>query len=145
MARAEQRGMTFLPCVFWKLRGSCFAFQWAFSYTGFPVEPDTLYFIGAHNIPTANMDGDSPSMSVNFTSPGNKLPSSAAILCPAGCLPWGASSGAEELGYPGHGILVLSPIAGPVVTSPHPEGPRARSHQMWGEAHCCGSGPVLSA
>ncbi|XP_036875193.2 interleukin-17 receptor B isoform X3 [Manis javanica] len=44
--------------------------KWAFSYTGFPVEPDTLYFIGAHNIPTANMDGDSPSMSVNFTSPG---------------------------------------------------------------------------
>ncbi|XP_036733850.2 interleukin-17 receptor B isoform X2 [Manis pentadactyla] len=36
----------------------------------FPVEPDTLYFIGAHNIPTAGMDGDSPSMSVNFTSPG---------------------------------------------------------------------------
>ncbi|XP_036875191.2 interleukin-17 receptor B isoform X2 [Manis javanica] len=39
-------------------------------WQSFPVEPDTLYFIGAHNIPTANMDGDSPSMSVNFTSPG---------------------------------------------------------------------------
>ncbi|KAG8523901.1 LOW QUALITY PROTEIN: Interleukin-17 receptor B, partial [Galemys pyrenaicus] len=48
----------------------CFAFQWTFSYTGFPVELNTLYFIGAHNIPTANMNEDTPSMSVNFTSPG---------------------------------------------------------------------------
>nr|KAF6420447.1 interleukin 17 receptor B [Molossus molossus] len=44
--------------------------KWAFSYTGFPVELNTLYFIGAHNIPNANMNEDSPSMSVNFTSPG---------------------------------------------------------------------------
>ncbi|KAK2502002.1 hypothetical protein MC885_000628 [Smutsia gigantea] len=45
--------------------------KWAFSYTGFPVELNTLYFIGAHNIPNANMNDDSPSMSVNFTSPGS--------------------------------------------------------------------------
>ncbi|XP_027980317.1 interleukin-17 receptor B isoform X1 [Eumetopias jubatus] len=44
--------------------------RWTFSYTGFPVEPNTLYFIGAHNIPNANMNEDPPSMSVNFTSPG---------------------------------------------------------------------------
>lgn len=37
------------------------------------MEPSTLYFIGAHNIPNANMNEDSPSLSVNFTSPG-KLP-----------------------------------------------------------------------
>ncbi|XP_032724224.1 interleukin-17 receptor B isoform X1 [Lontra canadensis] len=44
--------------------------RWTFSYTGFPVEPNTVYFIGAHNIPNANMNEDPPSMSVNFTSPG---------------------------------------------------------------------------
>ncbi|XP_040603726.1 interleukin-17 receptor B [Mesocricetus auratus] len=44
--------------------------KWAFSYAGFPVELSTLYFIGAHNIPNANMNEDSPSLSVNFTSPG---------------------------------------------------------------------------
>ncbi|CAH7240631.1 Il17rb [Phodopus roborovskii] len=44
--------------------------KWTFSYVGFPVEPSTLYFIGAHNIPNANMNEDSPSLSVNFTSPG---------------------------------------------------------------------------
>ncbi|XP_054451495.1 interleukin-17 receptor B isoform X2 [Pteronotus mesoamericanus] len=44
--------------------------KWKFSYTGFPVELNTLYFIGAHNIPNANMNEDSPSLSVNFTSPG---------------------------------------------------------------------------
>ncbi|XP_005600603.4 interleukin-17 receptor B isoform X1 [Equus caballus] len=44
--------------------------KWTFSYIGFPVELDTLYFIGAHNIPNANMNGDGPSLSVNFTSPG---------------------------------------------------------------------------
>ncbi|KAM5231136.1 interleukin-17 receptor B isoform 3-T3 [Hipposideros larvatus] len=44
--------------------------KWTFSYIGFPVELNTLYFIGAHNIPNANMNEDSPSMSVNFTSPG---------------------------------------------------------------------------
>ncbi|XP_045663322.1 interleukin-17 receptor B isoform X4 [Ursus americanus] len=47
-----------------------FGGRWTFSYTGFPVEPNTLYFIGAHNIPNANMNEDPPSMSVNFTSPG---------------------------------------------------------------------------
>ncbi|XP_075404043.1 interleukin-17 receptor B [Tenrec ecaudatus] len=44
--------------------------KWAFSYTGFPLELNTVYFIGAHNIPPANMDEDGPSLSVNFTSPG---------------------------------------------------------------------------
>ncbi|XP_036054895.1 interleukin-17 receptor B isoform X2 [Onychomys torridus] len=44
--------------------------KWTFSYAGFPVEPSTLYFIGAHNIPNANMNEDSPSLSTNFTSPG---------------------------------------------------------------------------
>ncbi|XP_066102097.1 interleukin-17 receptor B isoform X1 [Saccopteryx bilineata] len=44
--------------------------KWTYSYIGFPVELNTLYFIGAHNIPNANMNEDSPSMSVNFTSPG---------------------------------------------------------------------------
>ncbi|EAW65299.1 interleukin 17 receptor B [Homo sapiens] len=44
--------------------------KWTFSYIGFPVELNTVYFIGAHNIPNANMNEDGPSMSVNFTSPG---------------------------------------------------------------------------
>ncbi|XP_062969559.1 interleukin-17 receptor B [Cynocephalus volans] len=44
--------------------------KWTFSYVGFPVELNTLYFIGAHNIPNANMNEDGPSLSVNFTSPG---------------------------------------------------------------------------
>ncbi|XP_050014137.1 interleukin-17 receptor B isoform X1 [Alexandromys fortis] len=44
--------------------------RWTFSYVGFPVELSTVYFIGAHNIPNANMNEDSPSLSVNFTSPG---------------------------------------------------------------------------
>ncbi|XP_032314150.1 interleukin-17 receptor B [Camelus ferus] len=44
--------------------------KWTFSYIGFPVELNTLYFIGAHNIPNANMNEDGPSMAVNFTSPG---------------------------------------------------------------------------
>ncbi|MBZ3889999.1 Interleukin-17 receptor B [Sciurus carolinensis] len=45
--------------------------KWTFSYVGFPVELSTLYLIGAHNIPNANMNEDSPSLSVNFTSPGS--------------------------------------------------------------------------
>ncbi|XP_012920904.1 interleukin-17 receptor B isoform X2 [Heterocephalus glaber] len=45
--------------------------KWTFSYVGFPVALSTLYFIGAHNIPNANMNEDSPSLSVNFTSPGS--------------------------------------------------------------------------
>uniref|UniRef100_A0A8C3X8Y0 Interleukin-17 receptor B n=1 Tax=Catagonus wagneri TaxID=51154 RepID=A0A8C3X8Y0_9CETA len=44
--------------------------KWMFSYIGFPVELNTLYFIGAHNIPNANMNEDGPSLAVNFTSPG---------------------------------------------------------------------------
>ncbi|XP_031217393.1 interleukin-17 receptor B isoform X1 [Mastomys coucha] len=44
--------------------------KWTFSYVGFPVELSTLYLISAHNIPNANMNEDSPSLSVNFTSPG---------------------------------------------------------------------------
>ncbi|XP_052045942.1 interleukin-17 receptor B [Apodemus sylvaticus] len=44
--------------------------KWTFSYVGFPVELSTVYFIGAHNIPNANMNEDSPSLSVTFTSPG---------------------------------------------------------------------------
>ncbi|XP_042536138.1 interleukin-17 receptor B isoform X1 [Dipodomys spectabilis] len=44
--------------------------KWTFSYIGFPVELSTLYLIGAHNIPNANMNEDGPSLSVNFTSPG---------------------------------------------------------------------------
>ncbi|XP_036286744.1 interleukin-17 receptor B isoform X2 [Pipistrellus kuhlii] len=44
--------------------------KWTFSYIGFSVELNTQYFIGAHNIPNANMNDDSPSLSVDFTSPG---------------------------------------------------------------------------
>eukprot|EP00070_Physeter_catodon_P028395 XP_028335289.1 interleukin-17 receptor B [Physeter catodon] len=44
--------------------------KWTFSYIGFPVELNTVYFIGAHNIPNANMNEDGPSLAVNFTSPG---------------------------------------------------------------------------
>ncbi|KAM4881768.1 interleukin-17 receptor B [Thomomys bottae] len=44
--------------------------KWTFSYIGFPVELSTLYLIGAHNIPNANMNEDGPSLSINFTSPG---------------------------------------------------------------------------
>lgn len=73
----------FCIAVFWELRVPCFAFQWTFSYIGFPVELNTVYFIGAHNIPNANMNEDGPSMSVNFTSPG-KLLHSFIILCLAG-------------------------------------------------------------
>lgn len=57
----------------WSVLGAhvpLFAFQWMFSYVGFPVALSTRYFIGAHNIPNANMNEDSPSLSVNFTSPG---------------------------------------------------------------------------
>ncbi|XP_006862179.1 PREDICTED: interleukin-17 receptor B [Chrysochloris asiatica] len=52
----------------WQTRPS--GAKWTFSYIGFPVELNTVYFIGAHNIPTANMNEDGPSLSVNFTSPG---------------------------------------------------------------------------
>uniref|UniRef100_A0A4X1VGR4 Interleukin 17 receptor B n=1 Tax=Sus scrofa TaxID=9823 RepID=A0A4X1VGR4_PIG len=45
--------------------------KWMFSYVGFPVELNTRYFIGAHNIPNANMNEDGPSLAVNFTSPGS--------------------------------------------------------------------------
>ncbi|XP_023571444.1 interleukin-17 receptor B isoform X2 [Octodon degus] len=48
--------------------------KWTFSYVGFPVAPSTLYFIGAHNIPNANMNEDTPSLSVNLTSPGCQDP-----------------------------------------------------------------------
>ncbi|XP_007935436.1 interleukin-17 receptor B [Orycteropus afer afer] len=44
--------------------------RWKFFYIGFPVELSTVYFIGAYNIPTANMNEDGPSLSANFTSPG---------------------------------------------------------------------------
>ncbi|KAB1263928.1 Interleukin-17 receptor B [Camelus dromedarius] len=43
--------------------------SWILRADGFPVELNTLYFIGAHNIPNANMNEDGPSMAVNFTSP----------------------------------------------------------------------------
>lgn len=87
MGNRRRNYVSALPCS----RNSgvpCFAFQWTFSYIGFPVELDTLYFIGAHNIPNANMNGDGPSLSVNFTSPG-KLPHSSVILCLAGMLALG--------------------------------------------------------
>lgn len=64
----------------WQFKGSHFALQWTFSYIGFPVELNTVYFIGAHNIPNANMNEDGPSMAVNFTSPGIH-PHSCLILC----------------------------------------------------------------
>lgn len=44
---------------------------------------NTLYFIGAHNIPNANVNDDIPSMAVNFTLPG-KRPHPHVTLCPAG-------------------------------------------------------------
>ena len=67
----------------WQVKGSRFALQWTFSYIGFPVELNTVYFIGAQNIPNANMNEDGPSMAVNFTSPGTH-PHSCLILCLAG-------------------------------------------------------------
>lgn len=70
-----------------------------FFYIGFPVELNTLYFIGAHNIPNANMNEDSPSMSVNFTSPG-KLP--FILFC------WDAHSGVCALVQRGLGTLDMA-------------------------------------
>lgn len=95
----NEKGSTRRCCVSaWRCFGNsgalCFAFQWTFSYTGFPVEPNTVYFIGAHNIPNANMNEDPPSVSVNFTSPG-KPPLPSVWL---GCLPRGVWFGSERLG-----------------------------------------------
>lgn len=84
--------------MFQEFRGPSFAFQWTFSYIGFSVELNTQYFIGAHNIPNANMNDDSPSLSVNFTAPG-KLPQSSVILS---C--WEACFG-DVAWYRGQGTL----------------------------------------
>lgn len=84
MKRATQRYYAPALLCFRNSGDPCFAFQWMFSYIGFPVELNTLYFIGAHNIPNANMNDDSPSMSVNFASPG-KLPHSLLLSCWEAC------------------------------------------------------------
>ncbi|KAM9096989.1 interleukin-17 receptor B isoform 2-T2 [Sarcophilus harrisii] len=44
--------------------------KWEFHYLGFPIKPETTYFISAHNIPPTNMNEDITTISVNFTSPG---------------------------------------------------------------------------
>ncbi|XP_067400280.1 interleukin-17 receptor B isoform X2 [Emydura macquarii macquarii] len=46
--------------------------RWEFHYVGFPVEPETFYFISAYNLPPANIYEDSPSKSIKLTSPGCK-------------------------------------------------------------------------
>ncbi|XP_068940677.1 interleukin-17 receptor B [Petaurus breviceps papuanus] len=43
--------------------------KWEFHYVGFPIKPETSYFIRAHNIPPANMNEDTTAISVKFTSP----------------------------------------------------------------------------
>ncbi|XP_027691655.1 interleukin-17 receptor B isoform X1 [Vombatus ursinus] len=43
--------------------------KWEFHYVGFPIKPETPYFIRAHNIPPANMNEDITAISVKFTSP----------------------------------------------------------------------------
>ncbi|XP_016280113.1 interleukin-17 receptor B isoform X2 [Monodelphis domestica] len=48
--------------------------KWEFHYVGFPIQPETTYFIRAHNIPPANMNEDSTAISVEFTSSGCKNP-----------------------------------------------------------------------
>ncbi|XP_072455164.1 interleukin-17 receptor B [Notamacropus eugenii] len=43
--------------------------RWEFHYVGFPIKPETSYFIRAHNIPPANMNEDTTAISVKFISP----------------------------------------------------------------------------
>uniref|UniRef100_A0A8B9E0J1 Interleukin 17 receptor B n=1 Tax=Anser cygnoides TaxID=8845 RepID=A0A8B9E0J1_ANSCY len=43
---------------------------WQFYYIGFPVEPETKYFIQAYNLPPANINDDFPSKSLLLTTPG---------------------------------------------------------------------------
>ncbi|XP_051834926.1 interleukin-17 receptor B isoform X2 [Antechinus flavipes] len=43
--------------------------RWEFHYLGFPIKPETAYFISANNIPPANMNEDTATISVNYTSP----------------------------------------------------------------------------
>ncbi|XP_050568771.1 LOW QUALITY PROTEIN: interleukin-17 receptor B [Cygnus atratus] len=43
---------------------------WQFYYVGFPVEPETKYFIQAYNLPPANINDDFPSKSLLLTTPG---------------------------------------------------------------------------
>lgn len=85
----------------WKFRASHFALQWTFSYIGFPVELNRVYFIGAHNIPNANMNEDGPSLAVNFTSPGTFPHSSLTVLL--GHLFWYVVW-YREARYPGQGV-----------------------------------------
>ncbi|XP_040425007.1 LOW QUALITY PROTEIN: interleukin-17 receptor B [Cygnus olor] len=42
---------------------------WQFYYVGFPVEPETKYFIQAYNLPPANINDDFPSKSLLLTTP----------------------------------------------------------------------------
>ncbi|XP_074140560.1 interleukin-17 receptor B isoform X2 [Sminthopsis crassicaudata] len=48
--------------------------KWEFHYLGFPIKPETSYFISAHNIPPANMNEDTTIISVKFISPGCQDP-----------------------------------------------------------------------
>ncbi|XP_043835614.1 interleukin-17 receptor B [Dromiciops gliroides] len=48
--------------------------KWEFHYIGFPIKPETSYFIRAHNIPPANMNEDTTAISVKFISPGCQEP-----------------------------------------------------------------------
>lgn len=125
----------------WQFKGSHFALQWMFSYIGFPVALNTVYFIGAHNIPNANMNEDGPSMAVNFTSPGTH-PHSCLILCLAGrpdlvCglvergqVPWMRCLALLSLGF-----LMCSRDT--IATASHKE--RIESGEVEGKAHFCAS------
>ena len=99
MKRTTQNYYVFASQCFRNSGDPCFAFQWMFSYIGFPVELSTLYFIGAHNIPNANMNEDSPFLSVNFTSPGK-----SSLFCLPEMLALGMMFGTERSGYPGQGV-----------------------------------------
>ncbi|XP_074055277.1 interleukin-17 receptor B isoform X2 [Macrotis lagotis] len=46
--------------------------KWEFHYVGFPIKPETTYFIRAHNIPPANMNEDATVISESFQSPNCK-------------------------------------------------------------------------
>lgn len=91
--------------MFQEFRGPSFAFQWTFSYIGFSVELNTQYFIGAHNIPNANMNDDSPSLSVNFTAPGTLPPASVILSCWEAC--FGDVAWYREARVPWTRLLIL--------------------------------------
>lgn len=91
------------------------------------------------------MNDDSPSMSVNFSSPG-KLPDSSVILCLAGPFALGYVVWYREawaawtwhLALPSLGFLIWNTDT--IVTALHSQGgKRVKSEK----AHLCVAGPVL--